>query len=52
MVMFLLQIKLKNKSAIQVDGEPWYQQPGEINVSFVNQASVLKLDKLEHESTY
>ncbi|XP_046660708.1 diacylglycerol kinase epsilon-like [Homalodisca vitripennis] len=40
-----VKIKLKQKMAMQVDGEPWDQQGAEINVSFVNQASVLKLER-------
>uniref|UniRef100_A0A1B6C2W1 Diacylglycerol kinase n=2 Tax=Clastoptera arizonana TaxID=38151 RepID=A0A1B6C2W1_9HEMI len=39
-----VKIKLKDKSAMQVDGEPWVQLPGEINISHVNQAALLKLD--------
>lgn len=38
-----VQIKLRDSVAMQVDGEPWVQQPAEIKVSYVNQASVLKV---------
>ncbi|XP_054283821.1 diacylglycerol kinase epsilon-like [Macrosteles quadrilineatus] len=44
-----VKIKLKNKMAMQVDGEPWNQQPAEINVNYVNQASVLQLEGEEEE---
>lgn len=39
---FLFQIKLKHPIAVQVDGEPWLQQPAVFNISHYNQALMLK----------
>lgn len=36
-----VKIKLLESCAMQVDGEPWCQQPCEFNVTFCNQASML-----------
>lgn len=38
-----VKIKLKAKSAVQVDGEPWVQNPCEINVTFNSRADVLSI---------
>nr|CAD7588511.1 unnamed protein product [Timema genevievae] len=38
-----VMIKLKAKTAVQVDGEPWNQHPAEIIISLHNQASMLQL---------
>ncbi|XP_066588892.1 diacylglycerol kinase epsilon isoform X2 [Prorops nasuta] len=36
-----VKIKLLKSSAIQVDGEPWYQNPCELTISYCNQATML-----------
>ncbi|PSN39597.1 Diacylglycerol kinase epsilon [Blattella germanica] len=36
-----VKIKLKAKTPVQMDGEPWEQQPCEMNITFHNQATVL-----------
>nr|CAD7426738.1 unnamed protein product [Timema monikensis] len=38
-----VMIKLKAKTAVQVDGEPWNQHPADIIISLHNQASMLQL---------
>ncbi|XP_012256504.2 diacylglycerol kinase epsilon [Athalia rosae] len=37
-----IKIKLLGSSAVQVDGEPWYQHPCEFNISYCDKASMLK----------
>ncbi|KAK6623888.1 hypothetical protein RUM44_010744 [Polyplax serrata] len=37
-----IEIKLKHPIAVQVDGEPWLQQPAVFNISHYNQALMLK----------
>jgi len=37
-----VQIKLKAKTPVQVDGEPWEQHPAQLNITFHNQATVLE----------
>ncbi|XP_076247982.1 diacylglycerol kinase epsilon isoform X2 [Calliopsis andreniformis] len=36
-----VKVKLLRSCAMQIDGEPWYQQPCEFNISHCNQASML-----------
>ncbi|CAL1686703.1 unnamed protein product [Lasius platythorax] len=36
-----VKIKLLRSCAMQVDGEPWYQNPCEFNITYCNQASML-----------
>ncbi|XP_056643490.1 diacylglycerol kinase epsilon [Diorhabda sublineata] len=36
----VVEIHLKQKAPMQVDGEPWEQQPGKLKVSFVNRCPV------------
>lgn len=35
------QIKLRDSCAVQIDGEPWYQNPCEFDITYCNQASML-----------
>ena len=42
-----VQIKLSKRFPIQVDGEPWEQNPAIINISAYNQATML--ENHEHE---
>ncbi|RLU26489.1 hypothetical protein DMN91_000285 [Ooceraea biroi] len=44
-----VKIKLLRSCAMQVDGEPWYQQPCEFNITYCNQATML-MSKLEVEA--
>ncbi|CAG9857296.1 unnamed protein product [Phyllotreta striolata] len=37
----VVEIFLKQKAPMQVDGEPWEQQPGKLKLSFVNRCPVL-----------
>ncbi|XP_030758615.1 diacylglycerol kinase epsilon isoform X2 [Sitophilus oryzae] len=37
----LVEIKLKDKAPVQIDGEPWEQHPGTLKVNFVNSCPVL-----------
>lgn len=41
MNIVVIQIKLLRSCAMQVDGEPWYQNPCEFNITYCNQASML-----------
>lgn len=36
-----IQINLKQKSPMQIDGEPWEQHPTQLNISLVDKATVL-----------
>jgi diacylglycerol kinase (ATP) len=36
-----LMVHLKYKTPIQVDGEPWLEEPSTIKVSFLNHASMM-----------
>nr|CAI5817275.1 unnamed protein product [Callosobruchus analis] len=37
----VVEIRLKEKSPMQIDGEPWEQHPGKLKVTFVNRCPVL-----------
>ncbi|KYM94857.1 PREDICTED: diacylglycerol kinase epsilon [Cyphomyrmex costatus] len=39
-----VKIILSRPCAMQVDGEPWYQHPCEFNITYSNQASMLRSD--------
>ncbi|KAF7405816.1 hypothetical protein HZH68_005185 [Vespula germanica] len=38
----VIKVKLLKSCAIQIDGEPWYQHPCEFNITYCNQALMLK----------
>ncbi|XP_047347530.1 diacylglycerol kinase epsilon-like isoform X1 [Vespa velutina] len=38
----VIKVKLLKSCAIQIDGEPWYQHPCELNITYCNQALMLK----------
>ncbi|XP_076390877.1 diacylglycerol kinase epsilon isoform X3 [Megachile rotundata] len=37
-----IKVKLLKSCAMQIDGEPWYQQPCEFNISYCNKAIMLE----------
>ncbi|KAJ8979408.1 hypothetical protein NQ317_015840 [Molorchus minor] len=37
----IVEVRLKEKAPVQIDGEPWEQHPGKLKITFVNRCPVL-----------